>query len=135
MVLCTSCPSTYMAENGRAGQRFSQAPHPMHLVSFTAGTKGVFSSSSSMGTISIAPTGQCLSQFPHSTPSVTATQFFFIHTACPICVDDFKSKLMGFMAPVGQTVEHLLHSGLQYPLSYDITGCISVTNPPEGRST
>ena len=33
------------------------------------------------------------------------------------CTDDFCSKEMGLMAPVGQTVEHLLHSGLQYPLS------------------
>lgn len=32
---CCSCPSTYMALNGRDGHRFSQAPQPMHFSSFT----------------------------------------------------------------------------------------------------
>ena len=31
---CCSCPSTYMALNGRDGHRFSQAPQPMHFSSF-----------------------------------------------------------------------------------------------------
>ena len=50
-------------------------------------------------------------QFPHFTSSVITTQLALIHTACPICVDDLSARLIRSMAPVGQTSEHLVHSG------------------------
>ena len=56
--LCTSCPSTYIAENGRDGHTYSQAPHPMQAASLMAGIIGDSSSFSSIGTISMAPEGQ-----------------------------------------------------------------------------
>ena len=39
------------------------------------------------------------------------------------------------MAPAGHTSEQRVHSGRQYPSSYDISGCISVSKLVEGRST
>lgn len=73
-----------MALNGRAGQRFSQAPQPMQRSVFTTGIRGESSVSGSDGTIYMAPAGQCRAQLPHSTPSVSGTQFSLIHTAWPI---------------------------------------------------
>lgn len=113
MVLCTSCPSTYMAGNGRAGHRFSHAPQPMHRVSFITGILGDCSLSGSDGTISSAPVGQWRAQLPHSTWSVSGTQFFFIHTACPICMADLSDGVIFLMAPVGHIFEHRVHSGRQ----------------------
>lgn len=72
---------------------------------------------------------------PHSTPSVRGMQLAFIHTAWPICVADFSARVIGRMAPVGHTSEHLVHSGRQYPRSYDISGCISFVRSVDGRST
>jgi hypothetical protein len=71
----------YMALNGRAGQRFSQAPQPMQRSILIA---GIFIESrlwASEGIICIAPVGQWRAQLPHSKPSVSGMQFFFIHTA------------------------------------------------------
>ena len=42
---------------------------------------------------------------------------------------------MGLMAPVGQTVEHVTHSGRQAPRSKLNSGCISRSGSVEGRST
>ena len=117
MVLCTSCPSICMAAAGLAGQRFSHAPHPMHFSSLSAGIRGESLSSGYFLTILIAPVGQCLAQFPHFTLSVLTTHASGSITACPICMDDFSSIVTGSMAPAGQTSEHLVHSGLQYPFS------------------
>ena len=39
------------------------------------------------------------------------------------------------MAPVGHTCEQSLHSGRQYPRSYDIPGCIRFIRLVEGRNT
>ena len=50
-------------------------------------------------------------------------------------VDDFSATVMGRMAPAGHTSEQRVHSGRQYPSSYDISGCISVSKFVEGRST
>ena len=41
ILCCSSIPSTIIADSGRAGQRFSHAPHPMHRASLTIGTNGV----------------------------------------------------------------------------------------------
>jgi hypothetical protein len=53
----------------------------MQAASLIAGTLGEFSSSGSEGTIAIAPEGQWRAQLPHSTSSVSTTQFFLIQTA------------------------------------------------------
>lgn len=37
----------------------------------------------------IAPEGQWRAQLPQATPSVRTTQLDLIHTAWPICIDDF----------------------------------------------
>ena len=124
-----------MAENGLTGQRFSHAPHPMQRSASTDGTKGEFSSFSSFCTNSMAPAGQCLAQLPQSSPLVTVRQFSKMTTACPIRVSAFSSRVIGLMAPVGQTSEHRVHSGRQYPLSYDITGCMMVIRLVDGLST
>lgn len=124
-----------MALKGRAGQRFSQAPHPIHRSVSTTGMRMDCSSSGSLGTIWMAPDGQWRAQLPHVTPSVSGIQFFFTHTACPICTDDFSSFVTRRMAPVGHTSEQRVHSGRQYPRSYDISGCISFVQSVEGRST
>lgn len=135
IVRCTSCPSTCIAVSGRAGQRFSHAPHPMHLSSFTVGILREFLSSGFLCTILMAPAGQCLAQLPQLTSSVFTTHRLRSTTACPICTDDFSSRFMAIMAPAGQTSEHFVHSGLQYPLSYDISGCMRVASDAEGLRT
>lgn len=50
-------------------------------------------------------------------------------------IADFSATVIGCIAPAGQTCEHLLHSGRQYPRSYDISGCISLVKSVDGRST
>ena len=85
----------------------------MQRSSLTAGILGELSLPGSDGTIVIAPAGQWRAQLPHSTPSVSGTQFSITHTACPICIDDFSALFMGSMAPAGQTSEHAVHSGRQ----------------------
>ena len=102
-----------MALNGRAGQRFSHAPQPMHRSALTAGIFGEAGSPGTDGIICIAPVGQCRAQLPHSTPSVSGTQLAFTHTACPIWVADLSGTVIGFIAPVGQTSEQRVHSGRQ----------------------
>jgi hypothetical protein len=102
-----------MAVNGLAGQRFSQAPHPMHFSSFTVGIMSESLSSGFFLTNLMAPAGQWRAQFPHFTPSVFTTQCFRFTTAWPIWIDDFSSLVIGLIAPAGHTCEHLLHSGRQ----------------------
>ena len=41
----------------------------------------------------------------------------------------------GAYGPCGHTSEHLVHSGRQYPRSYDISGCMKVIRLPDGRKT
>ena len=86
-------------------------------------------------TMLIAFAGQCLAQLPQSTSSALATQRLRLTTACPIWIEDFSSALIGLMAPAGHTSAHIVHSGRQYPFSYDISGCISVAKDDDGRST
>ena len=124
-----------MALKGRAGQRFSQAPQPMQRSGFTTGIFTELLSDGSDGTICMAPVGQCRAQLPHSTPSVRGTQLAFTHTACPTCMEDLSAVSIGFIAPAGHTSEQRVHSGRQYPRSYDASGCISVSMSPDGRST
>ena len=95
------------------GHTAAQAPQPMQRSSLTAGTRGLRRSFSSRRTIWIAPTGQWRAQLPHLTSSVRIRQFFLTHTACPICVLDFSSGVIGRMAPAGHTSEQRLHSGRQ----------------------
>ena len=102
-----------MALKGRAGQRFSQAPQPMQRSTLMAGMRGERLLPSSELTICKAPVGQWRAQLPQFTPSVIETQFFVINTAWPICVDDLSSRVIGRIAPVGQTSEHFVHSGRQ----------------------
>jgi hypothetical protein len=85
----------------------------MQYSSSTAGIIAEFSSSGSLGTISMAPAGQWRAQLPHSIPSAMGRQFFFTHTAWPIFVDILSSIATGLMAPVGQISEQRVHSGLQ----------------------
>ena len=124
-----------MALKGRDGQRFSHAPQPMHFSTFTTGIFGESVFSGSEATICMAPVGQWRAQLPHSIPSVKGTQFSLIHTACPIWIADFSARLVRWIAPAGQTSEHLVHSGRQYPRSYDISGWINVIRMSEGRNT
>ena len=124
-----------MALKGRAGQRFSHAPQPIHLSVLTTAIFGEFSSAASFATICMAPEGQCRAQLPHSTPSVRGMQFFLTHTAGPILVEDFCSAVIGRMALVGHTSAQRVHSGRQYPRSYDISGCMNRESSVEGRST
>ena len=79
----------------------------------TAGIFGDFGFEGLLGTIVIAPAGQWRAQLPHSTPSVSGMQFFFTQTAWPICVADLAVRVMGLMAPVGQTLLHRVHPGWQ----------------------
>ena len=102
-----------MALNGRAGQRFSQAPQPMQRSSSTTGMSRDEGSSGTAFTIVMAPVGQWRAQLSHCTSSRSVTQFSRIQTAWPICVADFSARVMGRMAPVGQTDEHSVHSGRQ----------------------
>lgn len=73
-----------MALNGRAGQRFSQAPQPMQRSVLTAGISGEPGRSESEETIVMAPAGQWRAQLPQATPSVNGTQFSDTQTAWPI---------------------------------------------------
>jgi hypothetical protein len=59
-----------MALIGLEGQRFSQAPQPMHFSSFTVGIRRLSLFSGSLRTIMMAPTGQCLAQLPQLTVSL-----------------------------------------------------------------
>ena len=124
-----------MALKGRAGHRCSHAPQPIHRSSLTIGTFGESGLVLSDATICIAPTGQCRAQLPHSTPSVSGMQLAFTHTACPICIDDFSARLIFTIAPAGHTSEQRVHSGRQYPLSYEDRGCMSVSRLAEGLRT
>lgn len=63
--------------------------------------------------IVMAAVGQWRAQLPQALPSVIGMQFFFIHTAWPICMLDFSSTVMGLIAPVGQASLHRVHSGRQ----------------------
>ena len=72
---------------------------------------------------------------PQVTPSRLTMQFSWISTACPIWIAVLSAFVIGRIAPVGQTSEHLTHSGRQYPRSYDTSGCINVCRFSEGRST
>jgi hypothetical protein len=56
-------------------------------------------------------------------------------TACPIWIDDFSSIVIGLIAPAGHTCEQFVHSGRQYPRSYDISGCIKVSRAVDGLRT
>jgi len=107
----------------------------MHLSSFTVGIINDFGSSGFFFTILIAPAGQWRAQLPHFTSSVFTTQASRLMTAWPIWIDDFSSLVIGLMAPAGQMSEHLVHSGRQYPLSYDISGIMRVMSDVEGRRT
>lgn len=107
----------------------------MHFSVLMTGISGEPGSEASEGTIMMAPEGQWRAQLPHLTPSVRGTQFSLTHTAWPILVDDFSSAETGRIAPAGHTSAHLVHSGRQYPLSYDISGCMRVIIPADGRST
>ena len=102
-----------MAENGRAGQRFSQAPQPMQRSVFTAGIMGADGFLGLELTMVMAAVGQCRAQLPQALPSVIGMQFFFIHTAWPICILDLSSTLMGLIAPAGHASLQRVHSGRQ----------------------
>ena len=107
----------------------------MHLSSFTVGIISDLGSSGFFRTILIAPAGQWRAQLPQLTPSVFTTQLSRFTTACPIWIDDFSSLVIGRIAPAGQMSEHLVHSGRQYPLSYDISGCMRVMIDVDGLNT
>ena len=102
-----------MALNGRAGHKFSHAPQPMQRSESTTGIFGDSSLAGLEGTMVIAPEGQWRAQLPQATPSVRTTQLDLIHTAWPICIDDFSALSTGSMAPAGQTSEQRVHSGRQ----------------------
>ena len=124
-----------MALNGLAGHRFSHAPHPMQRSGLTTGILRDSRSPGTECTICMAPDGQCLAQFPHETPSVFTTQFSYITTACPICIEDFSACVIGLIGPDGHTSEHFVHSGLHQPLSKDISGCMKVSREEDGLNT
>ena len=50
-------------------------------------------------------------------------------------MDDFSALSIFRIAPAGQTSEHFVHSGRQYPRSYDSVGCMNVSSDWEGRKT
>ena len=81
MCRCTSCPSIYIAEKGRAGHRFSHAPQPMQRSVLIAGIIGADGLSGFELIIVMAAVGQWRAQLPQALPSVIGMQFFFIHTA------------------------------------------------------
>ena len=101
----------------------------------TAGIFNEFSSSGFIGIIVIAPAGQLREHKPHDTPSVSTIQLSLIHTALPIWIEDFSSLVILHIAPVGQTSEQRVHSGRQYPRSYELSGCINVERSEEGLNT
>ncbi len=79
--------------------------------------------------------GQCLAQLPQVTLSFSTTQFFFIHTAWPICRDDLSALSIFRMAPVGHTSEHMVHSGRQKPRLKSRYGCMKWCKSVEGFNT
>jgi hypothetical protein len=107
----------------------------MHFSTLMAGIFFELSSPLTELIIWIAPVGQWRAQLSQLSPLEIGIQFFLIHTACPIWVELFSALSIGLIAPVGQTSPHLVHSGLQYPLSKERVGCISVERSVEGRST
>lgn len=107
----------------------------MHFSVSTEGMRLEFLSSGFLRIIFIAPAGQWREQFPQSTSSVLTMQFSLIHTACPVCMEDFSSLSIPVMAPAGHTSEHFVHSGRQYPFLKLISGCMSLMRLSEGTST
>ena len=85
-----------MAGRGLAGQRFSQAPHPMHLAESRTGTPS---------TRAIALVGQCRSQAVQRIFSLAATQRSLCHEARPIGVRSFSSSESLTIAPAGHTAK------------------------------
>jgi hypothetical protein len=113
LILWVWKPSMWIAVNGLAGQTFSHAPQPMHLLSLMVGILSEFSSEGSLRTILTACAGQCLAQFPQLTLSVFTIQRSWFTTASPIWIDDFSTLFTLQIAPVGQTSEQRVHSGRQ----------------------
>jgi hypothetical protein len=107
----------------------------MHFSTLMAGIFFELSSPLTELIIWIAPVGQWRAQLSQLSPLEIGIQFFLIHTACPIWVELFSALSIGLIAPVGQTSPHLVHSGLQYPLSKERVGCISVERSVDGRNT
>lgn len=101
-----------MALYGRAGQRFSQALHPIQRSVSTRGI-GVSEYPFSLGSISMAETGQWRAQLSQVTSSLYARQSSFIQWARPIWVADLSALVMRLMAPVGHTLLQRVHSGRQ----------------------
>ena len=124
-----------MALKGLAGHKCSHLPHPIHFSVSIAGTSAFLPSGVVYSTIWIAHAGQWRAQAPHESPLATGMQLSAIHTACPICIAVLSSGCIGRMAPVGQTWEQRVHSGLQKPRSKDISGCMNRKGSEEGRST
>ena len=124
-----------MALNGLAGHKCSHLPQPIHFSVSIAGTSAFLPSGVVYSTIWIAHAGQWRAQAPHESPFATGMQLSAIHTACPICIAVLSSGCIGRMAPVGQTWEQRVHSGLQKPRSKDISGCMNRKGSEEGRST
>jgi hypothetical protein len=81
-----------------------------------ASTIGIFSEaglSAVCGIIVIAAVGHLRAQRSQAALSALTTHKSPVHTAVPICVADFSAVVMARSAPVGQTSEHLTHSGRQ----------------------
>ena len=103
----------HIAASGRAGQRFSHAPHPRQRASSTTGTLGDFGFFGSFATIEIAPDGHWRKQLSHGILSVFTMQRSECQTALPICSDDCWAGVIGSIAPAGQTFEHSTQSTAQ----------------------
>ena len=125
-VRCSSNPLMTIAGRGLAGQRFSQAPHPMHLPKSMTG----FPSART-----IAFTGQCRSQAVHKTLPFTATQRSLCHVAQPILVRSLSVSGTTAMAPAGHASAQCVQAGRQYPRSKPISGTGKRTSPPDGLNT
>ena len=115
-----------MAGKGLAGQRFSHAPHPIHLPESIAGTPS---------TRDIAFTGQCRSQAVHRTLSFAAMQRSLCQMARPICVRSRVSSESATIAPAGHAAAQRVHAGRQYPYSKPISGTGKRPSPADGRNT
>ena len=85
----------------------------MQMVLSTTGILGEFASFSSIGTRTIARTGQCASHAEQFTPSSAATQRSGCHTAWPTWIVFFSAGVMRRIAPAGHTSPHFTHSGRQ----------------------
>ena len=103
-------PRTVMALTGRDGQRFSQAPQPMHWFSVTV---GIWNWETSLLTIRMAPDGQWYEQLPQLSCPLAAMQSSRLTCAMPIWIVCFSPGATGRMAPAGQTWLQALHSGRQ----------------------